>query len=61
MYTNFDQLPLLITVDVLSDVLDISKTNAYNLVRSDKLKVVKIGKQYRVPKEALIDYLRAAG
>lgn len=61
MYTNFDQLPLLITVDVLSDVLDISKTNAYNLVRSDKLKVVKIGKQYRVPKEALIDYLRTAG
>lgn len=61
MYTNFDQLPLLITVDVLSDVLDISETNAYNLVRSDKLKVVKIGKQYRVPKEALIDYLRTAG
>lgn len=61
MFTNFDQLPLLLTVDDLSKVLDISKTNTYNLVRSDKLKVVKIGKQYRVPKEALIDYLRTAG
>ena len=61
MYTNFDQLPLLLTVDDLSEILDISKTNTYNLVRSDKLKVVKIGKQYRVPKEALIDYLRTAG
>lgn len=61
MYNNFDQLPLLMSVDDLSEVLNISKTNAYNLVRSDKLRAVKVGKQYRILKESFIDYVRAAG
>lgn len=53
IYTNYDQLPLFLTVPQLSEVLDIGLNSAYELARSEKVGAIMIGKQYRIPKESI--------
>lgn len=53
IYTNYDQLPLFLTVPQLSEVLGIGLNSAYELARSEKLGAIMIGKQYRIPKESI--------
>ena len=38
-------------------ILDIGRNSAYELVRSGAIRSVKIGRQLRIPKQAIIDYL----
>ncbi len=38
-------------------VLGIGRNTAYELVRSGQIRSVRIGRQIRVPKEAVINYL----
>ena len=38
-------------------ILHIGRNTAYELVRSKQIYSVKIGRQLRIPKQALIDYL----
>lgn len=59
MYTNFDDLPLVLTVENVSEILDISPNTAYELLRSGRIHCVKVGKQYRIPKTAISEYLSA--
>lgn len=54
---DFDQLPLIIDVAELADILKIGLNNAYQLVRSESVKSLRIGRQYKIPKQALIEYL----
>lgn len=54
---DFDQLPLIIDVAELADILKIGINNAYQLVRSESVKSLRIGRQYKIPKQALIEYL----
>ena len=59
-YHSFDDLPLTLRVEDLMPILDIGRNTAYELVRSGKIRSVRIGRQLRVPKQALIDYLSDA-
>lgn len=56
--TNYDSLPLTLRVDEIMPILGIGRNNAYNLVRSGELRCLKIGRQYRIPRDALILYLK---
>ena len=56
-YRSYDQLPLTLRVEDLMPILDIGRNTAYELVRCKKIRSIRIGKQLRVPKQALIDYL----
>lgn len=56
---NVDNLPLVLTVEDLRKVLKISRNAAYNLARSNQLRVIKIGRSIRIPRDALLDYLSA--
>ena len=58
-YTNIEQLPLVLSVEQLADVLGIGLNNAYQLVRSSSIRSVRIGRQYKIPKDALEVYLTA--
>ena len=58
-YTSIDQLPLVLTVEQLAAVLEIGINSAYELVRSECIQSVRIGRQYRIPKNALKTYLTA--
>lgn len=54
--TNTDDLPLVLTVSEVSDILDIGKNTAYDLIRSGTIKSFRAGRQIRVSKSALLEY-----
>lgn len=58
-YTSIDQLPLVLSVKQLAAVLGIGINSAYQLVRSERIRSIQVGKQYKIPKDALEDYLAA--
>lgn len=47
-------------VDELAHMLSISRNTAYELVRSGKIRSVKIGRTYRIPRSAVEDYLNVS-
>lgn len=58
-YRSFDELPLTLRVEDLMPVLGIGRNTAYELVRCGKIRSIRIGRQLRIPKDALIEYLSA--
>lgn len=58
--TNANEIAAVLTVEELARILAISKNTAYELVRSGKIRSVKIGRTYRIPKAALEEYLKSA-
>ena len=59
MYQNFDQLPLVLSIRQVSQVLNLGRDATYNLVRAGKIHSIRVGHQYRVPKAAVQEYLSA--
>lgn len=47
-------------VEDLAHMLSIGRNTAYELVRSGKIRSVKIGRTYRIPLTAVEDYLNAS-
>ena len=45
------------TVEDLMEYLSVGRTTAYKLLRSGKVKTLKIGRLYRIPKKAVDDYI----
>lgn len=56
-YRSFDDLSLTLRVEDLMPILHIGRNTAYELVRSKQIYSVKIGRQLRIPKNALIEFL----
>ena len=54
---SFDELPLTLRVEDLMTILDIGRNTAYELVRCGTIRSIRIGKQLRIPKDALVEYL----
>lgn len=46
-----------LTIRELAKFLRIGINNAYGLVRSGKVRCVRVGRQYRIPRDAVEDYL----
>ncbi len=59
-YRSFDDLPLTLRVEDLMPILGIGRNTAYELVRCGQIRSIRIGKQLRIPKQALIEYLSDA-
>ena len=59
-YHSFEELPLTLRVEDLMPILGIGRNTAYELVRSKQIYSVKIGRQLRIPEQALIDYLTSS-
>ena len=58
-YTNYNDLPLMLSVPDVASVLGISRAGAYELVRSDGFPSLRIGSRIIVPKEKFIDWINA--
>ena len=58
-YTNYDDLPLMLSVLDVASVLGISRAGAYELVRSDGFPSLRVGSRIVVPKEKFIDWINA--
>ena len=49
--------PLVLRVEDLAQMLSIGRNTAYALVRSGEIRSIRIGKCYRIPREAIEEYL----
>ncbi len=49
-----------LTVAEVAKLMRVSKMTVYRLVHSGELPAVQIGRSFRVPEQAVHDYLRAA-
>lgn len=56
-YRSYDELPLTLRVEDLTSILDIGRNTAYELVRCGTIHSIRIGRQLRIPKDALVEYL----
>lgn len=55
--TSFDDLPLTLRVEDLMPILGIGRNTAYELIRSGQIRSIRVGRQLRVPKDAVLDFL----
>lgn len=60
MYTS-EEIPAIMTVPELGTFLGIGRTQAYALARSNRLETIRIGKQIRIPRHAVLRFLGASG
>ena len=56
-YHSFEELPLTLRVEELMPILGIGRNTAYELIRCGKIRSIRIGRQLRIPKDAIQDYL----
>jgi len=57
VYHSIEELPLVLRVEDLIPILDLSRNKIYEIVRCGRIRSIKIGKQYRIPREAVMEFL----
>ena len=57
-YRDLRDLPMILRVEDLMHILGIGRNTAYELIRSGQIRSVRIGRQIRIPREALLEFLR---
>ena len=58
MYRDPHDLPMTLRVEDLMPLLGIGRNTAYELIRSGQIRSVRIGRQIRIPRDALLEFLR---
>ena len=53
----FEAYPDILTAEQLQEILHVGKSTTYRLLRTGEIRSFKVGRQFRVPKEYLLDYL----
>ena len=56
-YVSYDDIPLIMTVEDLMPILLIGRNTAYELVRSGEIQSLRVGRQIRISRDALIAFL----
>ena len=59
IYTNYDELPLLLSVKQLVDLMGVSDSSIYELVQEDDFPSLRIGNRIVVPKEKFCRWVDA--
>ena len=59
IYTSYDELPLLLSVKQLVDLMGVSDSSIYELIQEDDFLSLRIGKRIVVPKEELWKWITA--
>lgn len=57
-YRDLHELPVTLRVENLMPILGIGRNTAYQLIRSGQIRSVRIGRQIRIPRETLLEFLR---
>ena len=57
-YRNLHDLPRILRVEDLMPILGIGRNTAYELIRSGQIRSIRIGRQIRIPRDALLEFLR---
>ena len=53
----FSNYPDVVSLPDLMKMLNIGRNTAYGLLQNGEVKSIKVGKQYRIPKQYIIEYL----
>ncbi len=56
-YRSLDDLPVTLRVEELMPILGIGRNTAYELVRSGRLRSIRVGRQIRIPKAEVLRFL----
>lgn len=56
-YRSLDDLPVTLRVEELMPILGIGRNIAYELVRSGRLRSIRVGRQIRIPKAEVLRFL----
>ena len=59
IYKSYDELPLLLNVKQLADLLGVSDSSVYELIQEDGFPSLRIGKRIVIPKEELREWISA--
>ena len=54
---SVDECPTVLRVEDLMSFLSIGRNTAYKLVKSGEIRSIRIGRQIRIPRQFLIDFL----
>ncbi len=57
-YRDLHELPVTLRVEDLMPILGIGRNTACQLIRSGQIRSVRIGRQIRIPRDALLEFLR---
>ncbi|MDY3019597.1 MAG: helix-turn-helix domain-containing protein [Oscillospiraceae bacterium] len=59
VFTSYDELPLLLNVKQLAELLGVSDSSVYELIQKDDFPSLRIGKRIVIPKEELRKWISA--
>ena len=59
VFTSYDELPLLLNVKQLAELLGVSDSSVYELIQEDDFPFLRIGKRIVIPKEELRKWISA--
>ena len=57
IYTSYDELPLLLNVKQLVDLMGVSDSSIYELIQEDDFPSLRIGKRLLVPRDKLVEWI----
>lgn len=57
-YTDFASMPMVLTVNDIAETLAIGRNKAYLFVKSGKIKALRIGNHFRIPRESFVEFLQ---
>lgn len=55
---DLHELPVTLRVEDLMPILGIGRNTAYELIRSGQIRSIRIGRQIRIQRDALLEFLR---
>ena len=60
-YCDLQDLPMTLRVEELMPILGIGRNTSYELIRSGQIRSIRIGRQIRIPRDALLEFLNGRG
>ena len=58
-YNSVSEMPITMRVEELMPILHIGRNTAYELVRSGKIRSIQVGRQLRIPRDAVAEFIGA--
>lgn len=55
VYTEYEKVPVLMTIQQAAVLLQLSERTVLNLITSNQIEAIKIGNQWRIPKDKLLN------
>lgn len=56
-FNSIENMPLVLTVNDVAQVLNVGKNTTYEIIHSGALESIRIGRQIRISRDALLKYL----